>query len=66
MMFGFFHPGSIQIFNENSLFLEDIINSIKVTGSMPLVPFNCSEKSLQEFINIIYPDTFIIQSSIKK
>ena len=66
MMFGFYRPGTLLIFNENSPLLDDIIPSIKETGNIPLVPFNCSEKSLQEFINIIYPNTFMTQSVIQK
>lgn len=66
MMFGFSRPGTLQIFDKDSPLLDDIIQSIKETGNIPLVPLKCSEKSLQEFINIIYPNTFMVQSTIKK
>ena len=66
MMFGYNRPETLQIFDENSPLLEDIIQSIKETGNIPLVPINCSEKSLQEFINIIYPNTFMVKGTIQK
>ena len=66
MMFGFSKPDEILMFNDNSPTLDEIITSIKETGNMPLCALNCSEKSLQELINIIYPNTFITQSTIQK
>ena len=66
MMLGFTKPGTAQFFNENCPSLDDMLQSIKETGNLPLVPFQCSEKSLQEFINIFYPNTFTTQNIIQK
>ena len=66
MMLGFSRPGTLQIFDKDSPLLDNIIQSIKETGNIPLVPLKCSEKSLREFINIIYPNTFMVQSTIQK
>ena len=66
MMFDFYQPGTIQLFHENSPLLDNIIQSIKETGKIPLVPLKCSDKSLQEFINLIYPNTFMVQNTIQK
>ena len=66
MMFGFSYPGELQIFDENSLLLDDIIQAVKETGNIPLCPLKCNEQSLQEFINIIYHNTFMDEDITQK
>ena len=64
MMAGFYPRGHALIFTDSAPVLDDQIDSIRETGSLPSM-FKCSEKSLQELINIIYPNTFEIQNGIQ-
>lgn len=67
MMFGFSKPGYLQIFDKNAPRLWDLIMSIKETGNLPLMPISCDASSLEQFINIIYPNSFANhQDGIKK
>lgn len=65
MMFGFVKPGYILRFSENAPFLGDLIPTIKATGNLPS-PISCDTSSLEQFINIIYPNSFVNQDGIKK
>lgn len=64
MMFSYSYPGTIQLFDENAPRLDDLIESIRETGNLPLMPIRCDEKSLEQFINIIFPNAFVKKSSI--
>lgn len=66
MMFGYSHPGEFQFFDNDAPALSDLNDSIRKTGNLPLRPISCDEKSLEQFINLIYPDTFTQVDDFKK
>ena len=64
MAFGYCQPKVLQIFDEKAPSLDDFLPSIKETHRFSLTPINCNEESLQEFISILFPDTFTVQDTI--
>lgn len=66
MMFGYANPGTLLIFDGDVPTLSDMNSSIKETGNLQLRPISCDEESLEQFINLIYPDTFTVISDLNK
>lgn len=66
MMVGFNKPGTLSIFGENSPLLDNILDQIKDTGNLPLIPMKCSEQSIESFLSVIYPNVFEQYNSTSK
>lgn len=66
MMFGYSYPGTVQIFDEQAPQLDSLIDSIAATKTFPLTPVICNEKSLEQFINIIFPGSYTKSGDTQK
>ncbi len=66
MAFGYTLPRGLIIFTDDMPNLSDMNSSIRKTGQLQLRPISCDENSLEEFINLIYPDTFTVQDDFDK
>lgn len=66
MMVGFCMPKHMMLFNDNAPLLDDLVDSIKETGNLPLVPMKCSDQSIESLLNIIYPNIFSKNNEIQK
>lgn len=64
MMIGYTRPGTIQIFQNDAPQMDELINTIIETGNLPLTPIMCDEKSLEQFINLIYPNSFANKNNV--
>lgn len=58
MMFGYFKKGENLVFNGDMPQLRELLDSVVETGKLPLIPILCDKESLEQFINILYPNTF--------
>jgi len=65
MMIGYCFPGVLQIFDNDAKSLDELMSTIE-TGSIPLTPMFCDENSIERFINVLYPNTFVMQNSSQK
>lgn len=66
MMFGYCQPGVLQVFGDNALQLDDIIDDIKTKGELPLAPISCNENSIGKFLNLISSKTAMEEKLGKK
>lgn len=66
MMFGYVNPGRLLVFNGDAPALSDMNDLIRETGKLQLGPISCDAKSLEQFINLVYPDTFTVANDFNK
>lgn len=66
MAFGYTTHRGLMLFTDDMPNLSDMNSSIRETGQLQLRPISCDGQSLEEFINIVYPDTFTVADDFDK